>query len=138
MLEPEENQIHPNLYSPLVLAYMGDVVYEMLVREKMVLRANMPVNKLHKATVSWVRASAQSKGVELIQPLLTQEEEAVYKRGRNASGNHVPKNADAQEYRRATGFEALFGYLYLMGRTGRIKELFQVIWDGLQADLTAE
>ncbi|MGI5960196.1 MAG: Mini-ribonuclease 3 [Massiliimalia sp.] len=131
MIQPEKNAVHPNLYSPLVLAYMGDVVYEMLVREKMVLRANMPVNKLHKATVSWVRASAQSQGIALIEPMLTEEELAVYKRGRNASGNHVPKNADAQEYRRATGFEALFGYLYLNGQVDRIRELFTVIWENM-------
>lgn len=130
MLE-SENLNHPKMYSPLVLAYLGDVVYELLVREKMVQRANMPVNKLHKSTVEYVCASAQSRGFELIQEMLTEEELAVYKRGRNANGNHVPKNANAQEYRRATGVEALFGYLYLMKREDRIQELFSVIWEKL-------
>lgn len=128
---PSENETNPKLYSPLVLAYLGDAVYELLVREKMVLRANMPVNKLHKSTVEYVCASAQSKGIGLIMDQLSEEEVAIYKRGRNANGNHVPKNADAQEYRRATGFEALFGYLYLQKREDRIKELFEILWEQL-------
>lgn len=126
-----ENQNNPKMYSPLVLAYMGDVVYELLVREKMVEKANMPVNKLHKSTVEYVCASAQSRGLELIMDMLTEEEVAIYKRGRNANGNHVPKNANAQEYRRATGLEALFGYLYLTKQEDRIEELFRIIWEKL-------
>lgn len=129
MIEPKENGINPKLYSPLVLAYMGDAVFELMVRERMVLKANMPVNRLHKSTVSRVCASAQSKGVGIILDSLTEEELTIYKRGRNANGNHVPKNADPQEYRRATGLEALFGYLYLQGNLKRTEELFQMIWE---------
>lgn len=132
MTEEQIQGINPKQYSPLVLAYMGDVVYEMMVRERMVRKANMPVSRLHRSTVRWVCASAQSKAVELILDLLTEEELAVYKRGRNANGNHVPKHADAQEYRRATGLEALFGYLHLQGNRARIEELFDTIWNHLQ------
>lgn len=126
-----ENAVNPKLYSPLVLAYLGDAVYELLVREKMVEKANMPVNKLHKSTMAYVCASAQSKAIGLIMDLLSEEELAVYKRGRNANSGHVPKNADAQEYRRATGFEALFGYLYLQKKEERILELFEILWEQL-------
>lgn len=124
----EQQYENPKLYSPLVLAYMGDAVLEIMVRERLVKRANMPVNKLHRMTVDRVCAKAQSAAVELLMDCLTEEEAAVYKRGRNANGNHVPKNADPQEYRRATGMEALFGYLYLMGDIPRIEELFALIW----------
>lgn len=131
MLEIENHQINPKMYSPLVLAYIGDVVYELLVREQIVLRANMPVNQLHCHAVEYVCASAQSKAIELIMDLLSEEEVNIYKRGRNANGNHVPKNASPQEYRRATGLEALIGYLYLQKRMDRIKELFAIIWNKL-------
>lgn len=117
----------PKQYSPLGLAYIGDVVYEMLVREHMIAKANMPVNQLHRKTVAWVCASAQSQAVELLLPILTEEETAIYKRGRNAN-SHVPKNGNVLEYHRATGLEALFGYLYLSGETTRIEELFTLIW----------
>lgn len=129
MMEPEHTINNPKLYSPLVLAYMGDAVFESMVREKLILQANMSVNKLHKQTVTHVCASAQSKALEALMPVLSEEETDIYKRGRNANGSHVPKNARAQEYRRSTGFEALFGYLYLKGNTARIKELFELIWD---------
>lgn len=125
------NETNPKLYSPLVLAYLGDAVYELLVRNKMVEKANMPVNQLHKNTVAYVCASAQSKAIGLIMDLLSEEEIAIYKRGRNANSSHVPKNADAQEYRRATGFEALLGYLYLQKREDRIQELFEILWEQL-------
>ncbi|SCH02203.1 Mini-ribonuclease 3 [uncultured Ruminococcus sp.] len=119
---------NPKLYSPLVLAYMGDAVLEIMVREKLIRRANMPVHKLHRMTVERVCADAQSAAVEIVYDRLTEEELAIYKRGRNANGNHVPKNADPQDYRRATGLEALFGYLHLKGKQERIDELFALIW----------
>jgi ribonuclease-3 family protein len=120
---------NPKLYSPLVLAYMGDAVFEIMVREKLVLKANMPVNRLHRMTVGHVCAKAQSAAMEILLEQLSEEELEIYKRGRNANGNHVPKNANPQEYRRATGFEALFGYLYLKGDLDRIRELFSLIWE---------
>ena len=119
---------HANQYSPLTLAFLGDAVYEQLVREKIVLTANMPVKKLHKEAVERVRAAYQSKAVDVIMPHLTEEEEAVFKRGRNATGNTVPKSSNPVEYRRATALETLFGYLHLTGNSERIVELFDIIW----------
>ena len=124
MIEKKE----ANQYSPLTLAFLGDAVYEQLVRERLVLTANMPVKKLHSAAVERVRASFQSRAVEEILPLLDEDELAVFKRGRNATGNTVPKSSDPVEYRRATGLEALFGYLFLLGNSERMVELFDKIW----------
>ncbi len=107
---------------------MGDAVYEQLVREKLVLTANMPVGKLHKEAVSRVRAAYQSVAVDVITPMLTEDEIAMMKRGRNATSNTVPKSSNPVEYRRATSLETLFGYLYLLENTERIREIFEYIW----------
>lgn len=115
--------------SSLNLAYIGDCEYEMLARTKMLLKGNVPVNRLHKSVVALVCACAQSKGFAAIEALLTEDETAVYKRGRNANGSTVPKNADPQDYRRATGVEALFGFLYLTGQKPRASELFDIMYD---------
>ena len=125
-----------NQYSPLTLAFLGDAVYEQLVREKIVLTANMPVGKLHKAAVEKVRAAYQSRAVDLIESLLTDDELAVMKRGRNATSNTVPKSSNPIEYRRATSLETLFGYLHLLGNSERIVELFDIIW--YNVDLSQE
>ena len=106
--------------SPLNLAFIGDGVYEVLVREQLVCQANRPNGILHRLSVEQVRAEAQAAAMERIQPLLTEKEEAVYRRGRNA---HTSRKGD--DYHRATGLEALFGYLYLSGQIERIRELFQ-------------
>ncbi|MEG2597645.1 MAG: ribonuclease III domain-containing protein [Oscillospiraceae bacterium] len=113
--------------SPLTLAFVGDAVFELLVRGKLIMRGNSPVNKLHKHTVELVCASAQCKAIKILMPMLTEEELGMYKRGRNTH-NNVPKNADAAEYRSATGLETLFGYLYVKGDTKRQQELFEEIW----------
>lgn len=118
-----------NQYSPLTLAFYGDSVYERLVRQYIVLNANMPASKLHELKVKKVCASYQSDALERILPYLDEKETAVVKRGRNATGNNVPKSSNAVDYRRATGFEALFGYLDLLGRTERIQQLFEIIID---------
>ena len=117
---------HPKQLSPLTLAFLGDAVFELLVRERFVTDGNAPVAKLHKKTV------AQSRAIFLLEGLLSEEETDIYKRGRNANGHHVPKNADPVEYRRATGLEALFGYLYLKGEQARIRFLFDHIWEHLE------
>ncbi len=117
-----------NQYSPLTLAFLGDAVYEQLVRERLVLTANMPVKKLHAEAVERVRAAYQSNAAERLLPVLDEEEAAVFRRGRNATGNTVPKSSDPVEYRRATGLEALFGYLRLTENHERIRELFDLIW----------
>ena len=117
----------PNELSPLNLAFIGDCVYEMLVRETLVLNANRPVNDLHKESVKFVSAKAQTLAYDKIKDCLTEQEIAIYKRGRNAKVGHNPKSASQGEYHIATGIEALFGYLYLTEQTQRIKELFQII-----------
>lgn len=122
------NKKDANQYSPLTLAFLGDAVYEKLVREKIVLTSNMPVGKLHKEAVEKVRASFQSKAVDIITPMLSEDELTIMKRGRNATSNTVPKSSNPIEYRRATSLETLFGYLDLLGEKDRINELFNAIW----------
>lgn len=131
MIEQQSNLKEVNQYSALGLAYIGDCIYELMVRERVISQGNMPVNRLHKKTVSYVCASNQSKAVGFLLDLLTEQELAIYKRGRNANGNTVPKNSHPQDYRRATGLEALFGFLYLTNQNDRIKELFDIIFNKL-------
>ena len=124
-----------NTYSPLSLAFLGDSVYDTLVREHLLRIANMPVSKLHSAKIKLVCAEFQSAAYEKLAEVLDEKELAVLKRGRNATGNTVPKHADAVEYRRATAIECLFGYLFLLGRNDRIYELFSVMIDGAEIAL---
>ena len=124
-----EKDINPKLLSPLNLAFIGDCVYEMLVRETLVVEANRPVNDLHRESVKYVSAKAQTEAYDKIKDVLTDDEVAVYKRGRNAKVGHNPKSASQGEYHIATGIEALFGYLYLTEQQDRLKELFKIISD---------
>lgn len=117
-------------YSPLTLAYLGDCVYELLVRETLVLRDNRPNGQLHREALQYVSAKGQSDGLEAILPLLTEEELAIFKRGRNSDAiGH--RNSDIIQYKRATGLETLFGYLYLVGNTDRLEELFHTLHTAL-------
>ncbi|MBQ7203854.1 MAG: ribonuclease III [Eubacterium sp.] len=120
---------NPKQLSPLNLAFIGDCVYEMLVRETLVQQANRPVNDLHRESVKFVSAKAQTQAYDKIKDLLTEDEMSVFKRGRNAKVGHNPKSASQGEYHIATGVEALFGYLYLTDQTERIIELFKLIID---------
>ncbi|MBQ9517084.1 MAG: ribonuclease III [Eubacterium sp.] len=124
-----EKDINPKQLSPLNLAFIGDCVYEMLVRETLVVEANRPVNDLHRESVKYVSAKAQTEAYDKIKDVLTDDEVAVYKRGRNAKVGHNPKSASQGEYHIATGIEALFGYLYLTEQQDRLKELFKIISD---------
>ncbi|MGN0522528.1 MAG: Mini-ribonuclease 3 [Eubacterium sp.] len=119
-----DKEVNPKQLSPLNLAFIGDCIYEILVRESLVVDANRPVNDLHKESVKYVSAKAQTAAYEKIKDILTEEEAAVFKRGRNAKTGHSPKSATEGEYHCATGVEALFGYLYLKDDIDRIKELF--------------
>ena len=110
--------------NPVVLAFVGDAVYTLLVRERLALSLRYKTGELDRRTAQIVSAHGQSEALERILPLLTQEEEDIYKRGRNAKKPTKSKNASVGEYVRSTGFEALLGYLYLTGRTKRIEELF--------------
>ena len=118
------------LYSPLVLAYIGDSVYEVFTRKKVLEEnPNLPAHKLHKENVKYVKAEAQSNAMAKIEPILTESELAIYKRGRNAKSGTVPKNADLTDYRRATGFEALIGFLELSGQNERLLEIMEIAFD---------
>lgn len=110
-------------YSPLTLAYIGDCVYELIIRTNLVYEANAPVNKLNKKASDMAKAKTQALIIDGIMDKLTEEEEAAYKRGRNAHSFTKAKNATTGEYRRATGFEALIGYLYLQKKFDRIMEI---------------
>lgn len=112
-------------YSPLTLAYIGDGIYDLVIRTLVVRHGNCQPNKLHKATSALVKASAQSEMIDRIMEELTEEEVAVYKRGRNAKSYTMAKNATMKDYRKATGFEALMGYLYLKNETGRMVSLIK-------------
>ncbi len=113
----------PGQYSPLVLAYMGDSVYETLIRDMLVRRGNKQVKKLFREATHFVKASAQASIMKAIEPMLTEKEHAIYKRGRNAHSTTMAKNATVSDYRNATGFEALIGWLWLSGQKDRIVEL---------------
>lgn len=112
-------------YSPLVLAYMGDAVYETVIRDMVVREGNRQVNKMHRETTALVKAGAQAKMIRLLEDRLLPDEHAVYKRGRNAKSNTMAKNATVIDYRMATAFEAVIGYLWLSGSTERMKELIR-------------
>ena len=113
-------------FSPLVLAYIGDAVYELIIRSILVSMGNRPVNKLNKDATSLVKAGAQSEIVKLISDNLSEEEYTVFKRGRNSSPHTMAKNASMTDYKYATGFEALIGFLYLDNRCDRALELVKL------------
>lgn len=118
-------------YSPLTLAYIGDSIYDLIIKTIIVNQGNKQVQKLHKKVSSLVQASAQSVMMRGIQECLTEEERAVYKRGRNAKSVSPAKNQSLTDYRRATGFEALMGYLYLKKEWKRMLELVKIGLDSL-------
>ena len=121
---PELSAQEVNQIGMLSLAHVGDAVYELLVRSRLCMEKHTAVTQLHRLTVSQVNAAAQAQAAEKILPLLTDDERSVYKRGRNAKVNSVPHHAEIAQYHAATGLEALFGWLYLLGRRERIEELF--------------
>ncbi len=132
------NQTQLRNMSVLALAHIGDGVYELLCRGWLCSHDLETIKNLHRATVSMVCAPAQAEAVKKLLPLLTEEETAVYRRGRNANVHQIPKNASRGQYAQATALEALFGWLYLQGRKERINELFAIIMDeeGGESDAT--
>ena len=116
--------------SSLGLAHLGDSVFEVMVRSWLCLHGKATSKGLHRATVRYVAAPAQARAVERILPLLTGEEGDVFRRGRNTSPHSVPQNASRADYQAATGLEALFGWLWLQGETGRLNQLFERIMEG--------
>lgn len=120
-----------NSYSPLTLAYIGDSIYDLIIKSLVVSEGNKPVQFLHQQTSRLVQASAQSKMMRTLQEHLTEEEHAIYKRGRNAKSVSPAKNQSVTDYRRATGFEALMGYLYLKKEWKRMLELVKMGLDNI-------
>ncbi len=121
-----------NRYSPLALAFMGDSVYEIIVRSIVVQSANRPAGQLNKIKVKFVNAAAQARMIEALEPELTEEETDAYKRGRNAKSYTTAKNQSIADYRKATGLEALCGYLYLKGDMDRLFFLIRKGMDELE------
>ena len=113
----------PNLISPLVLAYIGDSVYELFVRTRLVFAVKGTVNKIHRTATGYSRSASQADVIHHIFEMLTEKEHDIVRRGRNARSGYVPKNANVTEYRYATGFEALLGYLYLTGEFERLIDI---------------
>lgn len=115
----------------LTLAYIGDAVYELYVRNKLLQQKKLKVHDLHREAIKRVKASTQARLLENIEDLLTETERAVARRGRNAKSGQVPKNADVTEYRKSTGLEALIGYLFLKNDFTRIEELLEKIEENI-------
>ena len=128
-LYPQLSQREVNQMNMLALAHVGDAVYELLVRSMLCREKNAPVMQLHRLTVERVRAEAQAEAVQKILPMLHDDELAVYKRGRNTKVNSAPHHAGIAQYHAATGLEALFGWLYLQGKSARIGELFTAVME---------
>lgn len=119
--------------SALALAHMGDAVYEILARREVCRSGKLTAGALHRETIRYVSAPAQARAAEIIRPVLTPEESAVYRRGRNAHSHAAPRTATEAEYHAASGLEALFGWLYLRGQNDRIEELFSRILEETNA-----
>ncbi len=128
-------EINADQYSPLTLAYMGDCAYEIVIRTLLVHKGNTHVDRLNKRASNLAKAATQSQIVGVIQEHLTEEEITIYKRGRNAKSYTSAKNASINDYRRATGFEALIGWLYLKGEFERMTELIRLGFEGIGADI---
>lgn len=122
-------------YSPLTLAYIGDAIYDLIIRTIVVERANRSANKLHKMVIRYVNAGTQAKMITALEEELTEEEKTVYHRGRNAKSYTTAKNASVADYRKATGLEALFGYLYLCGETDRLLSLVRRAFEKLGMEI---
>ena len=129
-VSPQMSEQDLNRISMLGLAHIGDAVYELMIRTMLCEQGHAAVGELHRLTVSHVKAPAQAKVMERLLPLLTEEELALYRRGRNAHVHGVPQGASVGEYHAATGLEALFGWLYLQGRQERLNALFQAAMEG--------
>ncbi len=117
---------------PGLLAYIGDSIYEIQARTWLLGQGYRDLNKIHKKTVEFVNATAQARGLKFIEPELTEEEESIIRRGRNARTGSIPKNTDMIDYRLSTGLEALFGYLYLKENHERINQLWELLVEGLE------
>lgn len=128
----ELEDLVPNEVAPLILAYIGDAVYDVIVRTLEISKGNRQVNKINKDSIKLVNAKAQADMIDYLEEKLTDNELAIYKRGRNAKANTSAKNASIRDYRKATGFEALIGYLYLSHQEDRMLELVKEGFDSIE------
>ncbi len=126
-IELKKDEQEVNLMSPLTWAYIGDCVYEMYIRTKLVNETKLKPHALHIQAIKHVKAKAQAETLNEIYDKLTEKEKEIVRRGRNAENHHLPKNANVQDYMYATAFEALIGYLYLTKQNNRLKEIFDKI-----------
>lgn len=127
-----EKQLNPKEYNPLALAYIGDSVYDLFIRTRVLEKGNRHVTQLHRDSVRFVKAHSQAQSAHKIESILTEEEMRVLKWGRNAKSNTTPKNADVTDYRLATGFETLIGYLYLNKETQRLKYIMDIAYEAVE------
>ena len=127
----ELKEVNVANYSPLTLAFIGDCVYELIIRTRIVYSHNAPVDRLNKESSLLAKAPTQARMIEAIMDNLSEEEEAAYRRGRNAHTATKAKNASLSDYKKATGFEALIGYLYLQKRFDRIMEITKMAFDAI-------
>ncbi len=138
MLFETDTQIDIRERSPLALAFLGDGVFELLVRQRVIENSLQPIQKLHATAVGYVSARHQAVGLQAILPMLSEQEAAVVRRGRNAQKASVSKNATREEYAASTALEALFGWLFLQNQQERIRQLFDTVWSSLQQAYQAQ
>ena len=129
LINREKNETDINLLSPLIWAYVGDSVYELLIRTHLVNKTKLKPHSLHIEAIKYVKAKSQADILKKLEEYLTEEEKDIVKRGRNAENHHLPKNANVEEHMYSTAFEALIGYLYLSKKDERLKEIFDLILD---------
>ena len=129
LINREKSEIDINLLSPLTWAYVGDSVYELLIRTHLVNKTKLKPHRLHIEAIKYVKAKSQADILKKLEEHLTDEEKDIVRRGRNAENHHLPKNANVEEYMYSTAFEALIGYLYLCKKDERLKEIFDLILD---------
>ena len=127
LINREKNEIDINLLSPLTWAYVGDSIYELLIRTHLVNKTKLKPHSLHIEAIKFVKAKSQADILKRLEVYLTDEEKEIVRRGRNAENHHLPKNANVEEYMYSTAFEALIGYLYLCKKDERLKEIFDLI-----------
>ena len=125
-LEINRSQEEVELMSPLTWAYIGDAVYELYVRNKLIKETNLKPHKLHIEAIKYVKAKSQAESLEKIYNKLTEQEKDIVRRGRNAQNHHLPKSSNVHEYMYSTAFEALIGYLYLTKQNKRLKEILTI------------
>ncbi len=134
MFKHEYTETEVNTMSPLIWAYIGDSVFEIYIREKMIEKGIPSNTKLHIQTIKYVKAKSQSDMLHLLEEFLTQEELSIAKRARNTCANSSPKNADIIDYRNATAFEGLVGYLYLLQKNDRLLEILDYVYNNYDVD----